>query len=109
MLIGRVLVIVLCMAGALDGGAQAQDFYANKTITMIIGGGAGAGSISTAARWLAIMAITFPAGPISSSRTCGPRAASRSPITCMPGREGRIAIGCFPGVVVGPISTRIGP
>ena len=105
MLTGRVLAIVLCMAGALDGGAQAQDFYANKTITMIIGGGAGAG-FDLYGRALARHYGNHIPGRPSIVVQNMPAAGSVALANHMYARAPRdgLTIGMmFPGVVVGPL------
>jgi tripartite-type tricarboxylate transporter receptor subunit TctC len=105
MLIGRVLAIVLCMAGALDGGAQAQDFYANKTITMIIGGGAGAGFDLYGRALARHYGNHIPGRPnivVQNMPAAGSVALANHMYARAP-RDGLTIGMIFPGVVVGPL------
>jgi tripartite-type tricarboxylate transporter receptor subunit TctC len=105
MLTGRGLAILLCMAGILSGRAQAQDFYANKTITMIIGGGVGAGFDLYGRALARHYGNHIPGRPnivVQNMPAAGSVALANHMYARAP-KDGLTIGMIFPGVVVGPL------
>lgn len=100
-----VLAVLLSMGGALCGRAQAQDFYSNKTITMIIGGGVGAGFDlygRALARHFANHIPGRPAIVVQNMPAAGSVALANHMYARAP-KDGLTIGMIFPGVIVGPL------
>jgi tripartite-type tricarboxylate transporter receptor subunit TctC len=105
MIIWRVLAILLCMGSTLAGRAQGQDFYANKTITMIIGGGAGAGFDLYGRALARHYGNHIPGRPniiVQNMPAAGSVALANHMYARAP-KDGLTIGMIFPGVVVGPL------
>src|SRR5690242_17599263 len=101
----RVLALLLFVGVALAGRAQAQDFYANKTLTMIIGGGAGAGFDlygRVVARHYANHIPGRPTIVVQNMPAAGSLALANHMYARAP-RDGLTIGMLFPGVIVGPL------
>ena len=66
---------LIAMTALFAAPASAQDFYAGKTIDIIVGAPPAAATTSTRAQSRGILPAIFPATPRSSSRTCRAPAA----------------------------------
>ena len=101
----RMLAALICLGGVLAGPAVADDFYAKKTITMIIGGNPG-GGYDIYARALARHipkhipgepAIVIQHMPGAGSVNLANHLYARAP------KDGLTIGMIFPGVIVGPL------